>query len=567
VATYGAQLATMAHAQQRPGSFTPPGLVIPSVSTAESRQPAGPFEQPVDPTTYIVGPGDAFVIYLWGAQSFTYEVAVGPEGGLFIPRAGSLRAAGATLAELRAEVESTLRASYTGLRMAFELVRPRTFLLSVSGAVGAPGTYPATALTRVSQLIAKAGGVARDGSLRSIELRGGVPRRTPTQGTGAAATGLPRARGTAAAVVAPAVPPTNGPQLPTPVQRVDMVRVQWLGDTASGADPFVLEGQAIFVPPRGAVASVHGAVARPGEFELVQSTTAAELVALAGGTTSERATALPWRLERAVRTTSAAGSLPGLIEELRPLAPGEPGPVVAPGDRLYVPPRTEEQAGVRVRGAVAGDGRYGIDSAVARGSTDRRLDVSTSASAETMITLPWVSGLTAGVATQRAGGLLPWANASGAYIDRSVGGASASGGEARRQHIPVDLRRVVELRDRSGDVVLLPGDELIIPSVRGDVMVSGAVAKPGLYRYDPAYRALDYIRIAGGVLRSSNVDNAVVVRGGGRPQQSIKTIDHIAPGDVLVVPEASLIAPEWIQLLLVFSNIAAVTTGIYFQLR
>ena len=52
---------------------------------------------PVDPKTYVLGPGDVLELDLWGKLSRSILLPVSPEGTIFLPGSGSLMVAGRTL--------------------------------------------------------------------------------------------------------------------------------------------------------------------------------------------------------------------------------------------------------------------------------------------------------------------------------------------------------------------------------------------------------------------------------------------------------------------------------------
>lgn len=185
-----------------------------------------PLEQAIDPSTYQVDRGDVLQARLWGVENFDIPLPVDAEGRLFIPRAGYVEAHGRTLAEVAREVTRVLGDRFPRLRSAVTLSVPRTFLVRVTGAVGAPGTsIPAGAWMRAGEVLERAGGVAPGGSSRFIELH--------------------RAGATT---------------------RVDLQRYRLSGDLA--ANPLVLDGDWLHVPALARAITVNGAVNRPGTCEL-----------------------------------------------------------------------------------------------------------------------------------------------------------------------------------------------------------------------------------------------------------------------------------------------------------
>ena len=212
------------------------------------------LEQPIDPETYVCGPGDMFALDFWGAQNFRIMLATDLEGRAFIAKVGFVAIAGKTLSAVRTAIKTKVRALYPGLAIELTLASPRSFLVHVVDYVKQPGAYPSRALDRVSAVLGRAGGST--GSRRRIAIK----HRDGTAGT------------------------------------ADLVRYELTGDVTH--NPFVLDGDVINVPFAAPVVAIGGPVRRPGRYELVASKDLAELLDLAGGFTSEVNRALPLRLLR-----------------------------------------------------------------------------------------------------------------------------------------------------------------------------------------------------------------------------------------------------------------------------
>ncbi len=213
------------------------------------------IEHPIDPATYVCGPGDVFELNFWGRQNFRLRLVADPEGRAFISKVGYVDVAGKTLSAVRTQVTKKVRGNYPGLQFDLTLLAPRKFLVHVVENVKSPGTYTAQPIERVSAVLARAGGIT-NGSRRRISIR----RR-------------------------------NGTEL-----RADLMLFELTGDTAH--NPYVLDGDTIRVPFPDTKVTIGGAVRRPGDYELVASKDLRELVELAGGTTSGVARSLPVRVIR-----------------------------------------------------------------------------------------------------------------------------------------------------------------------------------------------------------------------------------------------------------------------------
>ncbi|MEO8844857.1 MAG: polysaccharide biosynthesis/export family protein, partial [Kofleriaceae bacterium] len=211
------------------------------------------LEHPIDPDTYICGPGDVLELNFWGQQNFRLRIAIDLEGRTFISKVGFVPVAGKTLTIVRAEIKKRVRADYPGLQFDLTLISPRSFLVHVVDYVKLPGTYPAHATDRVSSVLSKS---TITGSRRRIAIK-------HRDGTTTAA---------------------------------DLVKYELTGDTAN--NPTLLDGDIISVPAPEIVVTITGAVRRPGAYELVASKDVNELLGLAGGLKTEVTRTLPIRVAR-----------------------------------------------------------------------------------------------------------------------------------------------------------------------------------------------------------------------------------------------------------------------------
>ncbi|HXV13090.1 MAG TPA: SLBB domain-containing protein [Candidatus Krumholzibacteria bacterium] len=201
------------------------------------------FDAPVDPKTYVIGPGDQFVLF-FRSTGQDIPLRVLPEGTVLVPNAGMVRAAGLTIEAFRAELGRVLASYYRSTEFFCELVVPRTFVVYVLGEVAHPGPVAMLPPYRVDTALTAAGGVTKSGSDRAIEIR--------KEGE--------------------------------PARFVDQLKFRRLGDV--GMNPMLHEGQTVFVPSRGRSCEVVGEVWRAGAYEILPGETVIDLIELAGGFTT-----------------------------------------------------------------------------------------------------------------------------------------------------------------------------------------------------------------------------------------------------------------------------------------
>ncbi|HSG28460.1 MAG TPA: polysaccharide biosynthesis/export family protein, partial [Candidatus Krumholzibacterium sp.] len=128
------------------------------------------LEQAVDPATYVLGPYDILLLNIVGPEPRSMQLVVLPEGYVFIPGIGGLRADGLSLADFREELSAVVDRYFKNIEMFCYLQQPRTFRVFVTGEVPSPGAVEVTAVERVSDAIEKAGSINSPGSNRQVLL-------------------------------------------------------------------------------------------------------------------------------------------------------------------------------------------------------------------------------------------------------------------------------------------------------------------------------------------------------------------------------------------------------------
>jgi len=192
---------------------------------------------------YVLGPGDQLHISLRGQENAAYDVYVGNDGNVTLPKLPPVRAAGRTFSDFQASLEAAVKQAYISTSVYVSVGQFRQINVTVAGEVNAPGVKQLTGMSSPLDALILALGVKNSGSLRNIKiLRGG--RTIP----------------------------------------FDLYRTLLVDSTAR---PVLLtDGDRIVVPPVGKVVAASGWVGRPGIFELAPGQDRmplSELLRLAGG--------------------------------------------------------------------------------------------------------------------------------------------------------------------------------------------------------------------------------------------------------------------------------------------
>jgi polysaccharide biosynthesis/export protein len=199
-----------------------------------------PMDLPVGPN-YVVGPGDALAIDMWGGVSRRIYGVVDREGHLSLPESAPVLVAGKTLAEVQQTVQQTLRGQFRDVSADVSLSRLRTIRVYVVGDVDHPGAYDISSLSTPLNALFAADGPTAQGSLRTINHY-------------------------------------RGNQL---VQSVDVYDLLLRG-VKNDILP-LQNGDTIQVPPIGPEVTVEGMVRRPAIYELHGEKSLSDVLALAGG--------------------------------------------------------------------------------------------------------------------------------------------------------------------------------------------------------------------------------------------------------------------------------------------
>lgn len=199
-----------------------------------------PMDLPVGPD-YVVGTGDSLAIDLWGGVSQRLVRLVDREGRVSLPETGPLLVSGKNLGEVQLEVQRALRTQFENVSADVSLSRLRTVRVYVVGDVAEPGAYDISSLSTPLNALFAAGGVTARGSLRALRH-------------------------------------SRGRELVEKVDAYDLLLHGVRSDLKR-----LENGDTLLVPPMGPQVTVEGMVRRPAVYELLDETSLAEVLELAGG--------------------------------------------------------------------------------------------------------------------------------------------------------------------------------------------------------------------------------------------------------------------------------------------
>jgi polysaccharide export outer membrane protein len=147
-------------------SFSPTGG---AVTLAQNLPAPDATTTAVDFSSYQMGPNDEVAIEVFGAPELKREVQIDAAGNLSLPLIGSIAAGGRRPEEVSAMIAQRLKGKYIrDPQVTVNVIKASPKMITVDGAVGAPGVYPIVGRMSLQQAIASAKGAAEIANLNQI---------------------------------------------------------------------------------------------------------------------------------------------------------------------------------------------------------------------------------------------------------------------------------------------------------------------------------------------------------------------------------------------------------------
>ena len=155
----------------------PPGNT--SAPNEGRRQPGAapsPGGEPVNSSSYKIGPADVLNIHVWNEAQFSGPYAVHEDGMFTLPLVGDLKAGGMTPVEVEAEVTKALGKYVRQPLVTVTVQQVGSKQYYMDGMIAKPGEYPLVVPTTVLEAISKAGGLQAFANGRKIYILRGTAR-------------------------------------------------------------------------------------------------------------------------------------------------------------------------------------------------------------------------------------------------------------------------------------------------------------------------------------------------------------------------------------------------------
>jgi len=479
------------------------------------------------PGEYVLGPGDEVRVQIWGAVDSATSQTLDRNGQINLPKIGTVNLNGVQVKDLEPTLRKQVATVFTNVTVNASLGKLRGITVYVVGQARQPGTYNLTSLSTLVNAVFASGGPNANGSMRRIELK-------------------------------------RGGKTVTTLDLYDFIAK---GD--KGRDAALQPGDVIMIPPAGPRVALTGATDHGAIYELANTTTVQDVLALGGGvpTLASAQKALIERIDPAQPTAprqvqNLALNAQGLAQGLRdgdvitllPISPAFANAVTLQGT-VAQPLRHAWREGMRVqdlipdREALITPDYYRrknqlvqnrTASLKAQGLTPAQIQaiekaqqqpedlaLSTEVITQTQDANKPQAGATV---TDRVRGMVDQINWDYAVIER------LNKAELRTELIPFNLGKAIVQKDPQHNLVLQAGDVITImgsndvqlPAERKTrlVRVEGEVAAPGVYQALPGETLPQLLQRVGGLTGQAYLYGTEFTRESVRKQQQ-QNLDQV----------------------------------------
>lgn len=440
----------------------------------------------IDQDKYKVGPGDKFILSIVGIETVNENLIINYEGDLFIPYVGIIPSKNKTLAELKIAVENEVNKYYKNVKVNFFLTDFRNIKVSLLGDVINPSTYNIKSNTRLFDLIAKSSGLTWTSNYRNILISS-----------------------------------VDGSK-----KEVDLLKFLRYGDYEN--NPFLIEGDVIFIDKIDKVIRISGAVKFPGTYEYIENETITELLTLAGGLLS-KARSDSIEIIRFINDKEQKTFHYSFVElNINKFKAQDHDLIVVRDKSEYLIDNL-----VYISGYVKYPGYYKIqkDKSTLKDIINESGGFLKNASLTEATLFRELGTVETDPEFERLK-LIPTENLTEDEYDYL---------KARSRHrkgkVIVDFERIFNFNDDNENIILKRGDKINIPEKKDYVILIGQVVRTGNYEFNENYNAEDYINLAGGFSWRAKENEVRIIKAKTGEWVYADDVDVLKPGDTIWVPE------------------------------
>jgi len=451
---------------------------------------------------YPVSPGDIYSLsFTRASQKETISLLVEGDGTINAGFLGRIQTAGMKFVELRDMLQKKIEASYPNSNPSLIIVSTGLFPVTIRGEVTTLGMEQAWGLSRLTEVLKPY--LTPYSSRRNVKIisKDGSSRT------------------------------------------YDLFKAERYGDMSQ--NPLLRPGDIIEVKKAARIVTLSGSVRKPGSYELLEMEGLKDLVQVYGEGFLETA-----RTNSLILTHRARADLPLSESQFCDFASGLL-PQLFDGDMVHVPSQEELLPVIYVEGAIQSGTVQLTESSGASKISEQQVSSAPQSSAETKFTPSGVRGDQYGIvrAVYRQGqrlfqvmaplkaSIAEKADLRNAYLVRGA------------ERISVDLEKLLYQSDTTQDLVLQPGDRIVIPFGYASVFITGEVLKASVQEVTPGLRLsmvlkdnlAPYASIRDVVVTSLDGKRAVYDLFKAERYGDMSQNPLLRPGDVVEVQKASRI--------------------------
>ncbi len=466
---------------------------------------------PVDPKEYTVGPGDIFNVNIWTAIPLSFQMPVTPEGIIVIPTVGELNVTGKLLDKVREKAIGEIRKKYISSEASFTLATPRSFVVTVFGAVLNEGPVIVQATQRADAAVK----IAND--IRVFKDQSLVENQPGQQTVNKTALGSKRKI------------KINHKDGTTSFADLE----KYIATADSKLNPLLRDGDVIIVPPaeiQKNFIGIYGGVGREGEYEFVDGDDVLMLIKIAGGLTSLADS------NRIILTRENidGGNSESKIDLANILSGQSKKILLQRGDKVIVYNKSlvSSSGSVKIEGEVVTPGTYSI--------------IKDSTTLSDVISL--AGGFTKYASLNSARIVhetKDFSNAPKVYTQILRGRSTVEDTVYLNTEMNIknmselssaDFVGLFEKHDRSKDIKLRDGDRVIVPQKINAVYVFGEVINPGFIAFEKDKSIDYYVKLAGGETKDAKNSESKIIKASSKQWLS-PSETTIEEGDFIWIPK------------------------------
>jgi len=458
-------------------------------------------------SSYSVGPGDKLLVSFYGGNEKKAEVDVNREGKVVLPYLGPVSLTGMTYGEASKFLKDKVKAELIGTEVNLSIREVRSVGVYVIGEAYKPGKYIVSGLSNVTNALFISGGVNKQGSLRTIQIR----RNNKTIAT------------------------------------YDFYDFILRGSLDS--DVTLQDGDIIFIPFIENSVTLGGAFKRPHRYEFIEGETLKDVVQLAGGFSTEVMNGAKIELSSVDRKESKR-QLSFLDIE------NDSNRLIADGDVLNVSSTSGiKPQSIVLTGEVVNPGEYSIqpgetildilnraggytDEAYFQGAVFLREDVAKSQKEAFSRSADQLENTIVDVITN---------NTTNSISESSLVPLSNLIAKLRLEEPPgrmvVDLDALNLKTDPIANFSVKNRDSLFVPKRPSFVSIVGEVLNATTVGFNPNLSVDEYIDLSGGLNDAADKDKIFVILPDGKSQLVQRSLfgskTYILPGSTIVISRDS----------------------------